>query len=144
MVLITVIPRLTRFFKNKGLHPTKADQSITVMSGVSLATGSVLLFFSKTPSVAILGQAFTALGFAFTVTARSFLTSMVDAQYLSILYTSITAVTYGGVIVGGPLLACAFQWGLRLGHFWVGMPFLITAVLFATATLAVYKSRGNY
>ncbi|KAK5996533.1 Efflux pump ustT [Cladobotryum mycophilum] len=144
LVLIALIPRLTRYFINqRGFHPSKADKYTTIFSGFSLVVGSLFIFLSASPVVLIAGQTFIALGFAFTVTARSFLTGMVDQRHLSLLYTSVTTVTYGGVIVGGPLLAAAFQWGLNLGHFWLGMPFLVTAVLFATATLAVSAAKNS-
>lgn len=115
-----------------------------MMSGCCLVIGSLLIFLSAHSFILILGQTFVALGFAFTVTARSFLTAMVDPRYMSLLYTSVTTVTYGGLIIGGPLLAAAFQWGLQLGSFWVGMPFLVTAILFSLATLAVAAARSRY
>lgn len=145
VVLFAILPRLTHFFvKKRGFHVPQSDKYITMMSGTCLVVGSFLIFVSAHPWVLILGQIFIAIGFAFTVTARSFLTAMVDPRYLSLLYTSVTTVTYGGLIVGGPILAGAFQWGLQLGNFWIGMPFLVTTILFAMATLAVAAARSLY
>ncbi|KAJ5503320.1 MFS multidrug transporter [Penicillium fimorum] len=143
LVLFTVVPALTRFLINQWrCRQTQADKYITSMSGLCLVIGSIFIFLAASPFALIIGQIFFAIGFAFTVTARSFLTAMVDQRHLGLLYTSVTAVTYAGFIVGGPLLASAFQWGLYLGGFWVGIPFLVTAILFLIATLAVSAAKA--
>jgi MFS family permease len=144
-VLMAFIPALTRYFmKQRCLSQTRTDQYITIASGVCLMIGSIFIFLSETPMILILGQIFIGLGFAFTVTARSFLTTMTDAHHLSILYSGVASVTYGGVIVGGPLLAGLFQWGLHLEQGWVGVPFLLTAIMFAAATVAVSAAKGGF
>jgi hypothetical protein len=53
------------------------------------------------------------------------------------LYTAMEVMSYGGVLVGGPLLASAFRWGMRLGDFWMGLPFLVAAGFFLLAVLAL-------
>ncbi|KAH6623941.1 MFS multidrug transporter [Chaetomium tenue] len=143
VVLFAIIPRLTHLFVTKrGLPGPQSDKYITVMSGTCIAVGSFLIYASPDPWLLIAGQVFIAVGSAFTVTARSFITAMVDPRYLALLYPSVTIVTYLGFIVGGPILAVALQWGLQLGGGWVGMPFLATTVLAATATLAVAGARS--
>lgn len=120
----------------------QADKYITLISGMSLVVGCIFIFLAASSFILILGQILFAIGFAFTVTARSLLTAMVDQRHLGLVFTSVTAVTYAGLIAGGPLLATAFQWGLSLGRFWVGLPFLVTAILFSLATLAVFTARA--
>ncbi|KAK2594401.1 hypothetical protein QQS21_007907 [Conoideocrella luteorostrata] len=137
-VIVVLIPCISRYLISKrGFRQSQTDKYITVISGLWLLVGSIFIFLSGSPLVLILGQISFAFGLAFPVTARSFLTTMVDQRHLSLLYTSITAAEYGGVMIGGPLLAGAFQWGLNLGGFWVGMPFLVIAVLFAVCTISV-------
>ncbi|KAM3440157.1 hypothetical protein NHJ13734_003430 [Beauveria thailandica] len=136
VVLFWVIPHLVRFFtKQRGLVQWQADKYVTLLSGVCLAIGSVLIFLSANPLELVFGQTFIALGFSFTVTARSFLTAMVEPRFMSLLYSGVTSVSYAGLIVGGPVFSTAFQWGLKLGGTWIGMPFLVAAVLFTVATL---------
>ena len=113
------------------------DKRLTQISGALLVAGSTVIFLSATPILLILGQIMFALGFAFEVTARSLLTSLVDLKHLGIVYTGISVMTYGGVIVGGPLLANSFRWGMQRGDFWMGLPFLIAAGLFMLALIAV-------
>ncbi|OQD60699.1 hypothetical protein PENPOL_c021G03643 [Penicillium polonicum] len=143
LVLVTMIPALTRLFCNKWrCRQVQADKYITLISGMSLVVGCIFIFLAESSFILILGQILFAIGFAFTVTARSLLTAMVDQHHLGLVFTSVTAVTYAGLIAGGPLLATAFQWGLSLGRFWVGMPFLVTAILFSLATFAVFAARA--
>ncbi|KAM3486724.1 hypothetical protein MY8738_000218 [Beauveria namnaoensis] len=136
VVLFWVIPHLVRFFtKQRGLVQWQADKYVTLISGVCLAVGSVLIFLSADPLGLVLGQTLIALGFSFTVTARSFLTAMVEPRFMSLLYSGVTSVTYAGLIVGGPVFSTVFEWGLKLGGIWIGLPFLVAAVLFTVATL---------
>lgn len=128
----------------RGIRGPQSDKYITLISGTSLVIGSLLIFLSAHPSILILGQICIALGFAFTVTARSFLTAMVDSKYLSLVYTSVTTVSYAGLIVGGPLLAGAFQLGLQVGSFWVGIPFFVTAILFGVSTMVVATAKSRH
>ena len=137
------MPACIRFFKSKrGARPAQADKYTTIISGICLVAGSLSIFLAAAPPAVIIGQIFFAVGFGFTVTARSLLTALVDPRYLGVAFTSVTSVTYTGLIVGGPLLAGAFQWGLHLGDFWVGMPFLVTAILFSMATVAISLVRA--
>ena len=68
---------------------------------------------------------------------------MVDKQHLGVVFTSVTVALNVAIVVGGPIMAAAFQWGLHLGYFWVGMPFLVSMVLFVVATLAVAAARAS-
>ncbi|KAM3512401.1 hypothetical protein MY11210_003967 [Beauveria gryllotalpidicola] len=141
VVLFWVIPHLVRFLtKQRGLVQWQADKYVTLISGVCLAIGSMLIFLSANPPGLVLGQSFIALGFSFTVTARSFLTAMVEPRFMSLLYSGVTSVTYAGLIVGGPVFSTAFQWGLKLGGIWIGLPFLVAAVLFTIATLTTFAA----
>lgn len=142
LVLFTLVPALNRFFINCWrCSQEQADKNIALGSGLCFIIGSIFLFLAPSPFFLILGKIFFAAGIPFTVTARSLLTAMVDKRHLGLVFTSVTVITNGGIIVGGPLMAAAFQWGLHLGHSWVGMPFLVSTVLFVVATLAVSAAK---
>ncbi|KAI0192750.1 MFS multidrug transporter [Xylaria flabelliformis] len=136
-VLFALIPVVSRYFKKRGLSSPLIDQYITVASGVLLALGSVLIFAAETPVALIFGQVVAAFGFSFTVTARSFVTTLVDARYMGVLSTAVTIASHGALAVGGPFLAWTFKVGLRLGYAWFGMPFLVEGILFALGTVLV-------
>ena len=144
LVLFTLVPAVNRFFINYWrCSQEQADKNIALGSSMCLIIGSILFFLAPSPLFLILGQIFFAAGIPLTVTARSLLTAMVDKRHLGLVFTSVTVVTNSGIVVGGPLMASAFQWGLHLGYFWVGMPFLVSMVLFVVATLAVAAARAS-
>lgn len=140
-VLFALIPITSGFFRRKGMPSSQVDKYITIASGTLLAFGSALIFFSSSPTSLVFGQAVTALGFAFTVTARSFLTTLASSRYMGLLSISITIASHGAIAVGGPFLAWTFHAGLDLGNIWIGMPFLVEAILFTLGTVAVVCAR---
>ena len=68
---------------------------------------------------------------------------MVDKHHLGVVFTSVTVLLNVAIVVGGPIMAAAFQWGLHLGYFWVGMPCLFSAGFFVMATLAVVSAKTS-
>ncbi|KAE8351280.1 major facilitator superfamily domain-containing protein [Aspergillus coremiiformis] len=141
-VLVAVIPALS-YVLTKRLQYDDAvkDKRLTQINGVCLIVGSAIIFLAASPPALVFGQAIFALGVAFSVTARSFLTGMVDPRHLGAVYTAVTAMLYGGLVIGSPLLAQALQLGLQLGGTWVGLPFLLAAVLFTLALGAVSAAK---
>ncbi|KAL2867573.1 MFS transporter [Aspergillus lucknowensis] len=141
LVLFVIIPSISRTLRRNGIPSPRIDQWITITSGAVLVLGSLLIFLSPSPSYLVLGQIVTALGFAFTVTARSFLTTLAPTRYMGLLSTSISVASHGAIVVGGPFLAWVFQAGLDMGDVWIGLPFLVNAVLFTLGTIAVFCAR---
>jgi MFS family permease len=139
LVLTVIIPTLSGLFLGRlKMSPALKDKRLTQISGVLLVTGCMTIFLAVSPPILILGQVVFALGFAFSVTARSLVTSLVEQKLLGTIYTSISVLTYSGILVGGPLLASSFQWGMQLREeFWMGMPFVVAAGLFMLALIAV-------
>jgi hypothetical protein len=144
LVLFTFIPTITRFFRRKGTDPSQIDKYLTVASGVLLALGSLLIFLAAAPVSLILGQILIALGFSFTVTARSMLTNLASRRHMGLVSTSVTIASYSAIAVGGPLLAWTFKVGLSFGEVWVGLPFLLDSALFALGTLSVLCARTGH
>jgi len=62
---------------------------------------------------------------------------MVGKEHLGFLYTAITVLTYGGMLVGGPLFASLFRLGMQLGEPWVGLPFFVSGGSFLLALIAI-------
>lgn len=138
IVLAVGIPVLSGFMLHYlHLHKTLKDKRIAQVSGCFLVAGSVAIFFASSSAPLICGQVLFCLGHGFAVPARSLITSMVDQAHLGTVFTLVSVMTYMGLLAGGPLLAAMFQWGMRLGDFWMGMPFLVSGVCFAFALLVV-------
>jgi uncharacterized membrane protein len=125
-VVLVLFPALSTLLSRRlNLDAATKDKLLTQVSGVCLVLGSFTIFIGATPALLILGLAVFALGLAFTVTARSFVTAMIDQRHLGIIYTAISVMTYAGIVVGGPLLAATFKWGMMLSEFWLGLPYLV-------------------
>lgn len=119
------------------LHEIAKDKRIAQISGFFLVIGTSIIFAAGSWTILVLGQVLYSMGMAFSVPARSIVTSMVEKKHLAALYTTISVLLYSGMLTGGPLFAGAFGWGLRLGGLWTGMPYLISGGCFALALLAV-------
>ncbi|KAG8415784.1 hypothetical protein J3458_009604 [Metarhizium acridum] len=119
------------------LHEIAKDKGIAQISGFFLVLGTSIIFAAGSWPILVLGQVLYSMGLAFSVPARSIVTSMVEKRHLAALYTTISVLLYGGMLTGGPLFAGAFGWGLRMGGLWIGMPYLIACGCFALALVAV-------
>lgn len=119
------------------LHETTKDKRIAQVSASFLVAGAAVIFFASTSTPLIGGQVLFCLGHAFAVPVRSLVASMVEQEHLGAVFTLISVMTYIGLLAGGPLLAAMFKWGMTLGEFWMGMPFLISGVCFSFALLSV-------
>jgi MFS family permease len=140
-VLAVLLPALSAYFvKQLNVSSTIRDKRLTQTSGSFLILGSTATFLATSPILLITGQVLFSLGYSFGVTATSLITGLVEQKHLGVLYTSIATMTYCGIVVGGPLLASTFSWGMQLGGFCVGLPFLITAGFFLIGTVAVSAS----
>jgi MFS family permease len=138
------IPALSTFLLwRMNLHEIVKDKRIAQASGLFLVMGTGICFAADSWAVLVLGQVLTNFGLAFTVPARSIVTTMVAQEHLAALYTVISVLSYSGMLVGGPLLAGAFRWGLRIGGLWLGMPFLVACVCFTLALLAVSSAPSS-
>jgi len=138
LVLAALVPALSRLFELRlKMNTFVKDKRITQISGMFLISGSLTTFLATVPAVIVLGQVCIGLGYAFLVSARSLATSMVKQEHLGALYTGIAAVTYSGMLIGGPLMAESFSWGMKLGDFWMGLPFLLSASFFSIALFVI-------
>jgi len=81
------------------------------------------------------------LGSGFGASTRSLVTAMVHPSNIGKLYTSIAVFDTLGALVGGPSISIAFQLGIKFGGGWIGLPFLLLAVLSAAVTVVVFMVR---
>jgi len=141
-VLTVLIPMLSTFFiRRLSLRDTAKDKRLAQISSVFLVVGMVGVFFAASWFLFAAGWVVASLGLAFLIPTRSLATGFVDQKHLGVLYTVLSVLSYGGTMMGGPVFAAAFAWGMRLGEFWMGMPFLIAAACFALCFVAVSAVR---
>ncbi|WPH04816.1 MFS multidrug transporter [Acrodontium crateriforme] len=136
--LIIMVPALSFLLMHKA-HRTviKKDKWLAQGSGALLVAGCIAVFFATTPFSLIFGLVLISFGDVFAIPVRSLSTALVDPSHLGLLYNVIEVMTQIGLFIGQPMLASAFGWGLRLGGFWMGLPFLLAAVFFLLALIAV-------
>ncbi|KAL7275200.1 hypothetical protein RUND412_001879 [Rhizina undulata] len=83
------------------------------------------------------------LGFGFRPALQSVVTGMVRKDHVASLYTGISAMDALGGLFAGPALAATFDWGLKKGSGWLGLPFLVSGGLFAVAGTGIWVLREN-
>jgi MFS family permease len=138
VVLAILLPTLSVFLlRRMHLHEMAKDKRIAQICGICLTAGSAMVFLAKSWITLTIGETLASLGYSITVPARSIVTGMVERRHLGALYMVISVLTYASVLGGGPLFASTFKWGMQLGDFWAGMPFLIAGGCFLFALLAV-------
>ncbi|KAH8668573.1 major facilitator superfamily domain-containing protein [Xylariales sp. PMI_506] len=138
VVLILLIPAASSFLRQRlNLHEAAKDKLIAQISGSCLTLGSGLIFLAASGTYLVIGQLLVSLGLAFSVMAKSVVTSMVDQLHLATVFTALSVMTSLGSLIGAALLAYAFKEGMKLGGIWIGSPFLIATICFALALSAI-------
>lgn len=117
LVVTAIVPALSYLFLERlQAAVTVKDKRLTQISGMFLVIGSSTKSLAPTAVMLVLSRVLFALSFAFKITARNFITSLAEPKRLGALYTVIAAISHAGILVGSPLLAASFSWGMRLGR----------------------------
>lgn len=75
------------------------------------------------------------LGSGFYPFARSLLASLVEPDMIGILFTTLAMMDTAGSLMAGPVVARSFGWSLGLEGLWRGLPYMVSCVLCAVATV---------
>lgn len=75
------------------------------------------------------------LGSGFYPFGRSLLASLVEPDMIGILFTTLAMMDTAGSLMAGPAVAWTFSWSLGLEGLWRGLPYLVSCVLCAVATI---------
>ncbi|KAL3421494.1 ATP synthase F0 [Phlyctema vagabunda] len=138
LVLLVLLPAISVFLESRHSFSTaRKDKILTQASLCLLCVGLLVIAFAFRPALIFLGLIIFALGSAIVVTARSLIADLVEKERLGTVFSAIGVATSAGMLVAGPLLANAYRWGLYLGTFWMGLPFLTASVLYIIALISV-------
>ncbi|EED14312.1 conserved hypothetical protein [Talaromyces stipitatus ATCC 10500] len=141
-VLAFLLPTLSELISRRTrLAGEVKDKLLSQFSVVTIILGYILIFVADSPLALSIGVILSALVSAFTVTARSILSSLVDQRHLATVYTGLSVMTYSGMVAGGPLLASSFHWGMKFGDPWMGLPFIVAAGLYVVILLVISMAR---
>ncbi|KAF2761933.1 MFS general substrate transporter [Pseudovirgaria hyperparasitica] len=124
LLFLVVLPRLSTYMTREQRWSTQvkdlylARVSIFLQAagwtGTGMATNTLFVAVSMTVST---------LGSGTALFLRSLAASLVPSSRLATLFSVISVIDIVGSMLGAPILAAAFGWGMRHGTFWVGMPF---------------------
>jgi hypothetical protein len=140
IVLLLILPGLSKLLLSPALpfrlSAPRKDLTLARLSTLALALGLLLLAGPDIVAVAA-GTVVVTLGAGLGPSCRALITTFVDAQHTSRLYTLIGIVEVVGAMYSGPGLAWFFTIGMQLGGLWLGLPYLWLAALCALAGLAL-------
>ncbi|PGH19271.1 hypothetical protein AJ80_04138 [Polytolypa hystricis UAMH7299] len=122
-------------------HIREKDLILAKASIIFLLAGTLTMGIAPSIVFMIIGLVVQTLGIGFVFLTRSLATTMVSRDQTARLYTFIEILQGLGLIIASPLMTSFFTVGLEAGGFWVGLPWIIAAVLFGitAALLWIYR-----
>lgn len=99
--------------------------------------GAFVIGLSENISFLVVGLGLFTLSYGYPMLIRGLLASIIDSRHAGVMYTTISLFESMGTIVAGPLLSVSFRQGMKWGEAWLGLPFLLTGVLFGSATVGI-------
>ncbi|KAK7525025.1 major facilitator superfamily domain-containing protein [Phyllosticta citriasiana] len=128
MTLLLVLPALAHHLtKRMRFAAQRKDLILARWSAAAMGVG--FLGIGLAPSLPWLVAALPVqvVGWGVMFLIRSLVTSFVEQHHVARLYTVLTLVDAAGLMAGTPALAGLFDWGLSVGSWASGLPFVACA-----------------
>jgi len=119
------------------LQDQKRDFKLALISFGIFIPGFLFLGSAPTLAYFIFALLVIALGSGYSSFARALMSSHVDTEHRSRLFTLVGMLETAGTMYSGPLLAGLFSVGMRKGGQWVGLPYLVLAGFAAVALVVM-------
>ncbi|RDW93045.1 MFS transporter [Aspergillus mulundensis] len=114
-------------------------------SALFAAVGSAGMALSRSPVFFVISLILYGLSSGYSQSIRSILTLATPEEHRAITYSVLGIMEAAGALIGAPFWPLMYQVGLRMGArgsgFWVGLPFVISAVLMGIVWVSVYVGR---
>ncbi|KAK8131706.1 hypothetical protein PG984_008144 [Apiospora sp. TS-2023a] len=137
-VLLVIIPVLTKVVLSRfGVATSRKDLLLLRPSAALMTTGTLLLCLSNGSVLVVLSPVVFALGNGFSTVGKSLLMTLGSAEMAGTLLSAMNLSASVGAVLAGPLIAVAFDWGLKQGGFWLGAPLLPVPLLYALTLVSV-------
>lgn len=81
------------------------------------------------------------LGAGFSSSMRSLLTSLVPRKDTAVLLTLLAMFDGAGSMAGAPMLALSLSAGIKVGGIFMGLPFLVAAMLYVFSAVCIWCIR---
>ncbi|KAI0409170.1 MFS general substrate transporter [Xylaria palmicola] len=120
-----LLPMLSRFLSSPSHLELPGYRRDLFVARASAACAALGYFLLGGPNMAFLisGMIILALSAGLSPLCRSLISNVVRPDQTSQAFTIVSIVEGIGSLPAGPFLAWAFSSGMRLGDFWVGLPF---------------------
>lgn len=117
-------PSLTDLFRTRWkYHPQKRDLLLSRLSVFIMSVGFLFIALAPTLPLVVAAMVLNTFGWGVTLFLRSLMTSLVEGHHVARLNSFLGIFDTTGLMVGSPLLAIAFEKGVEMGGWWVGLPF---------------------
>lgn len=134
IALLLLLPRLSSIL-GRYMSPMMKDYRISQGSVWLLTLGALFMAIAAHPPLFITGICILALGWGFYAAVRSLATGLVPSDQIGVLNTTLAVSGSVGMMLAGPVVASTFKKGLELGGMWMGLPYLVCAILFLGASV---------
>ncbi|OWT43035.1 MFS transporter [Pochonia chlamydosporia 170] len=132
VVLLVLLPAGSWILvKKRGLDPLNRDLMLMRASLIFVIAGNFLTAFAPTVWLFIISLIVTSLGTGFTTLCRALLNAVVEPHTVATLNTTVSMMETIMGLVSSPVLGWLLSKGLELGGVWMGLPYLVCAILAA-------------
>ncbi|KAJ5655118.1 MFS general substrate transporter [Penicillium lividum] len=122
-------------------EPRKKDLYLARVSILAITIGFGIMGIAPVVGLTMFGIAIYTTGSGFGTFARSLISSLMEPTMMGALYSTLGLMDTLGSLLAGPMMAWAFRWGMNMGGAWLGMPYLISAVLCGAMTVIIFLIR---
>lgn len=137
-----ILPALSHFLlKRNSFSAVRKDMWLLRVSIIAQVIGSALSAVAPTGRSFVAAVSIFELSNGYLPATLSVIATLVDDRHQSLVYVTSSIMQAIGSIVAGPLLAEAFNLGIRWGRAWYGLPFAFAGLLQFVAAVIVFTSR---
>ncbi|CAG8950715.1 hypothetical protein HYFRA_00002925 [Hymenoscyphus fraxineus] len=142
ILLIGILPGISfLLLRHRHYEAQMKDLWLLRASTISMALGTFATGLAPNASLMVIGITLSALGHGFVPVLLSLSTALVNQAHIGRLYNVMAVSETLGTLINGPLLAKSFNVGMEAGGLLVGLPFIVTGVIFLLASIAVFIVR---
>ncbi|KAL6849879.1 hypothetical protein ACO1O0_009424 [Amphichorda felina] len=130
VLLLVLLPRLSDAMTGPwGYSGRIKDLYLARLSLLMQAVGWIGTGLSTNIICVAVSMATSTMGSGTALFLRSLASTFVPADRTGTMFGFISTIDILGSMAGAPILAASFEWGMRIGGFWLGSPFYIIGIL---------------
>jgi hypothetical protein len=146
LLYLIIMPSLNHLFRTRWkYHAQRADLLLSRSSVLIMSIGFLFIALAPTLPLLMVAMVVNTLGWGLTLFLRSLMTSLVEGHHVARLNSLLGVFDTTGLMIGSPLLAIAFEKGMEMGGWWIGLPFLgCVAVTVVIGLLLAFVGRVGF